>query len=136
MKLSVSAFISGIIFSFGLIIAGMSNPAKVISFLDVSGKWDPSLAFVMIGAIVITAIGYKITLTREKPLFADSFQIPQKVVMDKQLILGAIIFGIGWGLAGICPGPALTLVSLAPKTALMFIIPMIIGLKLGGKVRV
>ena len=90
MKLIVSAFISGIIFSVGLIISGMSNPDKVISFLDISGLWDPSLAFVMMGAIVIAAVGYRITLTREKPLFSDSFQVPQKVIMDKQLILGAI----------------------------------------------
>ena len=106
-------FISGILFGLGLAISNMVNPGRVLAFLDVFGSWDPTLAFVMGGAILVTIPGFYFTLKREKPLFSGKFAMPAKKEIDKPLILGAALFGIGWGLAGFCPGPAIAaLVSL------------------------
>ena len=106
-------FVAGIMFGIGLIISGMANPAKVLNFLDVAGTWDPSLAFVMAGAVSVTAIGYRLVLARPKPLLASSFHLPTRRRLDARIFVGPAIFGIGWGLSGFCPGPAVTSLGLA-----------------------
>lgn len=106
MKL-VIYFIVGSIFSAGLIISGMTQPIKVIGFLDVFGHWDPSLAFVMGSAVVVTSLGYKIVFISDKPEYEQQFNLPIKKSIDIRLVLGASCFGLGWGLSGLCPGPAI-----------------------------
>lgn len=128
------ALISGLIFGLGLIISGMANPAKVQNFLDLFGMWDPSLAFVMGGAVLITAPGYWLVRKRSKPFFASAFQIPTRKDFDKKLIIGSSIFGIGWGLIGFCPGPALTAIPFALfgdyafQETLIFVVAMLLGM--------
>ena len=122
------SFASGLLFGLGLIISGMINPGKVIGFLDLAGNWDPSLALVMIGGLAITTPAFRLVLKREQPLFESKFFLPGKLDIDKNLLSGAALFGIGWGLAGLCPGPALTgLASLNP-TVLLFVAAMIGGM--------
>ena len=132
----IFASISGLIFGFGLALAGMLNPSKVQGFLNIFGVWDPSLAFVMGGGIIVNAIGYYFVLKRDKPLFAEKFAIPTTKNIDKNLLIGSAIFGIGWGLAGLCPGPVIGNVLLQPEDALIFLIIMIFGLFLGRRVRI
>ena len=132
----IFASISGLIFGFGLALAGMLNPSKVQGFLNIFGVWDPSLAFVMGGGIIVNAIGYYFVLKRDKPLFAEKFAIPTTKNIDKNLLIGSAIFGIGWGLAGLCPGPVICNVLLQPQDALIFLIVMIFGLFLGRRVRI
>jgi len=121
------AFISGLLMSIGLIISGMTNPQKVIGFLDIFGHFDPTLAFVMAGALSITTIGYRF-VGSSKPLLCDCFDLPKKNKVDEQLILGAAIFGVGWGIAGFCPGPALVGVGLGFTKAVIFVLAMLIGM--------
>jgi uncharacterized membrane protein YedE/YeeE len=104
---NLAAFAAGILFAVGLCIGGMTNPAKVIAFLDIAGDWDPALAFVMGGAIAVYAPSYRIITGRRHPVLEGEFSLPTKTDVDKRLILGAVAFGIGWGLVGLCPGPAL-----------------------------
>ena len=132
----IFASISGLIFGFGLALAGMLNPSKVQGFLDIFGVWDPSLAFVMGGGIIVNAIGYYFVLKRDKPLFAEKFAIPTNKNIDKNLLIGSAVFGIGWGLAGLCPGPVISNVLLQPQDALSFLIIMIFGLFLGRRVKI
>ena len=106
MKL-IYAILTGIIFGLGISISGMIDPAKVLNFFDLAGTWDPSLAFVMAGAIAVTLPGYRIIWKRKSPLFGNRFQIPSSSVVDKQLVGGSALFGIGWGIAGFCPGAAI-----------------------------
>ena len=108
-----SALVSGLLFGIGLIVSGMTNPAKIQNFLDVAGSWDPSLAFVMGGAIAVTMPAYILLRKRSAPLFAMAFQWPTATTLDTKLIGGATIFGIGWGASGFCPGPSITAVSMA-----------------------
>lgn len=126
MKLPLSTFISGLLFGGGLTVSQMVNPSKVISFLDITGNWDPSLAFVMGGALIVTFIGYRLVLKGKKPLFEDRFRLPTRKDIDAPLIAGAALFGIGWGLAGLCPGPALASVSFAGTNALIFTATMVL----------
>jgi uncharacterized membrane protein YedE/YeeE len=127
-------FIIGLIFGVGLLVSGMSDPAKVLNFLDLGGigpgTWDPSLAFVMAGAIAVTFIGYKFVLKRSQPLFAEKFNLPGKADIDRRVILGPAIFGIGWGLAGFCPGPALTALGFGAPAAFLFVAAMLAGMVL------
>lgn len=132
----IFASISGLIFGFGLALAGMLNPSKVQGFLNIFGVWDPSLAFVMGGGIIVNAIGYYFVLKRDKPLFAEKFAIPTTKNIDKNLLIGSAVFGIGWGLAGLCPGPVISNFLLQPQDALIFLIIMIFGLFLGRRVRI
>jgi uncharacterized protein len=119
---------AGLLFGIGLVVSGMANPAKVLNFLDFAGTWDPSLAFVMGGGVLVTAIGYKIILARPKPIFAASFQLPTQRAIDARILVGPMIFGVGWGLSGFCPGPALTSLGLAAPGTLAFVPAMLIGM--------
>mgnify|MGYP001797655706 CR=1 FL=1 len=127
----LAAFVTGLVFSTGLIISGMINPAKVIGFLDLFGAWDPSLAFVMLGAVAVNFIGLRVILNRPHPAFANGFSLPTRRDIARPLILGATLFGLGWGLAGLCPGPALAALTAAPTTAAGFVAAMLIGMAAG-----
>lgn len=124
----ITAFAAGLIFGLGLLLAGMANPAKVLAFLDITGNWDPSLALVMGGAIAVSAIGFYLTRQRSAPLFGDSFQVPTNRKLDKRLVLGALGFGVGWGLAGFCPGPALVALGTGSLKAVVFVAAMLSGM--------
>ena len=105
-------FAAGLVFGLGLLISGMANPAKVQNFLDLAGSFDPSLIFVMAGAVVVTFIGYRLILRRPKPMLGELFRIPARKEIDPALIGGSAVFGVGWGLSGFCPGPAITSIPL------------------------
>lgn len=125
----VFALLSGLIFGIGLIVSGMANPAKVLNFLDLFGTWDPSLAFVMGGAIAVTAPGFALLFrSRQTPLFDNTFRLPTRNDLEPKLLTGAAIFGIGWGLGGFCPGPALTALPMAATGTLIFVPFMLIGM--------
>lgn len=125
---NILAFIFGGLFAFGLMLSGMSNPAKVIGFLDLFGDWDPSLAFVMIGAIAVAFFPFQKAMRKPVTIFNEVIELPQKTQLDRNLVSGAFIFGIGWGVAGICPAPALTLIGLGYAQALYFIVAMLLGI--------
>ncbi len=127
MRLLV-VFFTGALFSAGLMISGMINPAKVIGFLDIFGDWDPSLAFVMGFAVLVYAIGLCLVLKRPKPLFEDSFSLPEGSVIDRKLVGGAILFGVGWGLVGFCPGPAIAALGAVPGQAAIFVAAMLLAM--------
>lgn len=127
--------IIGLIFGLGLVISGLASPEKVLNFLDITGNWDPSLALVMGAAVVTTFIGYRMVFARQKPLCAVDFDVPANRKADKSLMTGAILFGIGWGLGGICPGPAITTVGLAATGTLIFVPAMVIGMLIARKVK-
>ena len=118
----------GLLFGIGLVVSGMSDPAKVLNFLDPAGTWDPSLAFVMGGAVVTAFVGYRLVFKRQKPLAADAFQLPAKKEIDRPLLLGSAIFGVGWGLGGFCPGPALTATMLGAAGTYAFLPMMFVGM--------
>jgi uncharacterized membrane protein YedE/YeeE len=120
--------ISGLLFGFGLLLSGMADPAKVQNFLDLFGTWDPSLAFVMGGAIAVTMPGFWLVIRRNKPFFNDVFHLPSRTDLDARLITGAAIFGVGWGLGGFCPGPAMTALPLAAEGTLIFVATMLTGM--------
>jgi len=121
-------FASGLLFGLGLILAGMSDPAKVLNFLDLAGTFDPSLAFVMGGAAVTTFIGYRLVWRQEHPALLHDFQIPTRQDIDGQLVTGAALFGIGWGIGGFCPGPAWTALPMLTPGILVFLPAMLIGM--------
>ncbi|MCU4441666.1 DUF6691 family protein [Acinetobacter pittii] len=125
---NIFAFLFGNLFSLGLMISGMSNPEKVLGFLDIFGQWDISLMFVMLGAIAVAFIPFQKAIKSPKTLFNEQIQLPTNTQIDQRLIVGASIFGIGWGIAGICPAPALTLIGLGHFEALYFIVAMLLGM--------
>lgn len=121
------SFISGLIFAIGLAVSGMTDPAKVIGFLDLFGEWDFALAFVMGGAVIFNVFSFKL-LKNKKPLCSTQQFLPSKKVIDRNLVLGAILFGVGWGISGMCPGPALVnLVTFTPSS-IIFVISMLVGM--------
>ncbi|GGP24647.1 DUF6691 family protein [Silvimonas amylolytica] len=124
------AALSGLVFGLGLILSGMANPAKVTGFLDLAGLWDPSLALVMGGAIAVALPLFRLARKRTQAVTGDPFQWPRKTHIDKPLLLGALIFGAGWGLAGICPGPALVLVGAGIPQGIAFTVAMLAGMSL------
>ena len=128
MPLILSAFASGLLFGLGLIVSQMVNPAKVLGFLDIFGDWDPSLAFVMGGAVAVSALGYLIAKRRGVPVLAPRLEIPTRRDLDPRLIGGAALFGIGWGLVGLCPGPALVGLTFGPWQVFVFVAAMIVGM--------
>ena len=121
-------YLIGLIFGVGIAISGMANPAKVINFFDFAGTWDPSLVFVMGGAVITTFIGYRLVLARPAPLFETSFQLPANRKLDLRLLLGSGIFGIGWGIAGFCPGGALPALGTRQMTVFIFVAALICGI--------
>ena len=121
------AFAVGIIFALGLAVSEMINPARVIGFLDVAGRWDPTLLLVMAGALAVTAPIFPVILSRSKPILAAQFSLPTKTRVDPLLIIGAVIFGAGWGLAGFCPGPALAALASGSPSVILFVIAMLVG---------
>ena len=130
MKNNVSALLAGLIFGLGLVISEMVNPKRVRGFLDVAGHWDPTLIFVMVGALTVTALGYQLIFKYGKPLFEPNFSLPTNKLIDSRLIIGAILFGIGWGISGFCPGPAIVGLSTFNLDIIIFVAAMIIGMKL------
>ncbi|NHQ81098.1 hypothetical protein HA051_05815 [Chromobacterium vaccinii] len=129
MKL-VSAFLAGLVFGVGLIVAGMANPAKVLGFLDIAGRWDPSLALVMAGAVVVALPAFAVAKRRGRALLGDEMQLPATRSVDRRLLLGSLVFGAGWGLAGVCPGPALVLAGSGLPSGLLFLAAMLAGMRL------
>jgi len=121
------ALISGIIFGLGLSLSQMMNPEKVISFLDISGDWDPSLAFVMMGALAVTFISFRWVLNRSEPLLEDGFHLSKRTEIDKALLGGAAIFGVGWGMSGYCPGPAVASLGLGSIEAVVMVLSIYLG---------
>jgi uncharacterized protein len=128
MNKLVSAFLIGGLFGLGIAISGMANPAKVLNFFDPFGTWDPSLAFVMGGGLVVAAIGYRLLFAaRRGPVFAETFSLPAKKRIDAELVGGAAIFGVGWGIAGFCPGGAVPALSLGYVETAVFVAAVIAG---------
>jgi uncharacterized membrane protein YedE/YeeE len=128
MKVLIASLFSGLLFGFGLVISGMSNPARVLNFLDFSANWDATLAFVMGGAILVAAPGIYWVRKRSKPMFASKFDIPTSKTIDSKLVLGSACFGIGWGISGFCPGPAVVAVVSLQSDVLLFIGAMLVGM--------
>ncbi|WP_299869225.1 DUF6691 family protein [uncultured Roseobacter sp.] len=118
----------GLIFGIGIAISGMANPAKVTNFFDVAGIWDPSLAFVMGGALIVTFIGYRLVLRRSAPLLAPAFQLPTRADLDARLLLGSVVFGVGWGIAGFCPGGALPALGTGRIEVFVFVAALVCGI--------
>jgi uncharacterized protein len=130
MKL-ISAFLIGSLFGLGIIIGGMGNPAKIMNFFDVAGTFDPSLIFVMGGALITTFMGYRIVFAqRKRPLIGTAFQVPKKADIDAPLIAGAALFGVGWGITGFCPGGSIPAVALGEPSVFIFIAAMAVGITL------
>lgn len=128
MKLIIISLISGILFGIGLALSQMVNPEKVLNFLDLAGNWDPSLIFVMLGALLVTFISFRLILKRSTPLFDNKFYLAMKTEIDKPLIIGAALFGIGWGTAGYCPGPAVAGLGLGNPEAVSILGAMFLGI--------
>ncbi len=146
MMRSVWAVLSGALFALGLALGGMTQPAKVLGFLDIGGLargvsstaerglWDPSLAFVMGGALLVTLVAFWLTPQRAKPLAADNFELPQRTGLDAKLLIGAVLFGVGWGLAGYCPGPAFASLLTGSTDVLIFVLAMVGGMWLANRI--
>lgn len=126
----ISAFIAGLIFSLGLVISGMTNPKNIIAFLDIGGAWNPALMLVLGAAVAVTALGYRLVWRRKQPLFAADFSVPTNRMLDRKLLGGAALFGAGWGLVGLCPGPALSSISSMESGVLIFSAAMLAGMLL------
>ncbi|AJJ22237.1 DUF6691 family protein [Yersinia enterocolitica] len=122
------SLLAGLVFGLGLIVAGMANPAKVLSFLDIGGLWDPSLALVMAAAVMVATLGFGWAKKRQTSLFGYPLQLPTSTRIDRRLIGGSMLFGIGWGLAGICPGPALVLLGAGMYKGIIFAAAMVAGM--------
>ena len=128
------ALFCGTIFGIGLVISQMINPAKVLGFLNVFGEWDPSLALVMVGALIISSPLFHLFKNKEKPIFSTSFSISENKEIDKRLIFGSILFGAGWGLAGLCPGPAISSIALLNISSVTFVFSMFVGFYIVSKI--
>jgi len=128
----LASFLLGLLFGVGLLVSGMSDPAKVLGFLDLgaipAGGWDPSLAFVMAGAVAVAFLGFRAVRRLRRPLFGEAFQWPSATAIESRILLGPAIFGIGWGLAGFCPGPALTALAGGGGKAALFVAAMLAGM--------
>lgn len=130
MLYTLSSFVAGLIFGFGLILSGMANPEKVLGFLDLAGNWDPSLALVMGGAIAVGLVAFRIAGKRTKSILGLDMKLPNNRQLDKRLIVGALVFGAGWGVAGFCPGPGLVAMGAGELKALIFVVAMVAGMLL------
>lgn len=123
-----TSLLAGLLFGLGLIVAGMTNPAKVIGFLNLAGPWDPSLAFVMAGAIAVGTVAFLVARRRAVSLLGAAMQLPSTRDIDRRLVLGSLVFGVGWGLAGFCPGPGLVALGMGEFKALVFVAAMLVGM--------
>ncbi|ANU06836.1 DUF6691 family protein [Paraurantiacibacter namhicola] len=130
MRANVTSLVSGTLFGAGLALGGMTNPARVRGFLDLFGNWDPTLAFVMGGALVVMAIAWQIVPRMARPVMAETFQLPSKSDLTPRLIGGAALFGVGWGVAGLCPGPGIAALVIEPVSAAIFVVAMLAGMAL------
>jgi uncharacterized membrane protein YedE/YeeE len=128
--LNLNAFLVGLLFGLGLIISGMTDPSKVIGFLDLAGAWDPSLAFVMGGAVLIGAVAFSVAKKRQRSLLGAPMQLSSATELDKRLLLGSLVFGIGWGLSGFCPGPSVVSAAAGQPKAWIFVAAMLAGMAL------
>ncbi|MFC0219958.1 DUF6691 family protein [Pseudochelatococcus lubricantis] len=126
----LAALAAGLVFGTGIAVSGMINPAKVLNFFDFAGTWDPSLAFVMGGALAVTALGYRLVLKRPRPLLDDGFHLPTNRKLDWPLLSGAALFGVGWGIAGFCPGGSIPALGLGEASAFIFVASMLAGIAL------
>lgn len=126
--LTFTSLLAGLLFGLGLIVAGMTNPAKVIGFLNLAGPWDPSLAFVMAGAIAVGTVAFLVVRRRTVSLLGAAMQLPATRDIDRRLVLGSLVFGVGWGLAGFCPGPGLVALGMGEFKALVFVAAMLVGM--------
>lgn len=125
---AISAFGVGLVFGLGLLISGMTDPFKVIGFLNIAGAWDPSLAFVMLGAVVVGLVAFRFAPRLERPLLGGAMRMPEARGIDRPLVLGSLAFGVGWGLAGFCPGPAVVAVGAGYDKAAIFVAAMVLGM--------
>jgi uncharacterized protein len=130
MARNFAALLAGLVFGLGLAVSRMVDPAKVLAFLDVAGRWDPSLALVMAGALGVALVGYRLAFKRPMPLFDDGFRLPTKRDIDARLVAGAALFGVGWGLVGFCPGPALASLAYGQLPSALFVAAMLLGMAL------
>ena len=130
---NLAALGAGAIFGLGLAVSEMVNPLKVKAFLDVAGDWDPSLTLVMGGAVIVSFIAFRLTLRRPKPILATRFELPTRRNIDRRLVGGAAVFGVGWGLVGLCPGPALSALIYGDVESAIFVVAMLIGLAVGPR---
>ena len=131
-------YLTGVVFGVGISVSGMANPAKVVNFFDVAGTWDPSLGFVMGGALVVTFVGYRLVFTRPAPLFARGFSLPTRTDIDVRLIGGSSLFGVGWGIAGFCPGGAIPALGTGVPDVFLFVAALLAGMflaRLPGRLR-
>ena len=127
MKRILAALVSGAIFGFGLSLSQMTNPNKVLGFLDIAGSWDPSLAFVIMGALAVAFIAFRWILKRPRPMFDEQFHVARKTLIDKPFLFGAMIFGIGWGMSGYCPGPAVAGLGLGNPESFVMVVSIYLG---------
>lgn len=128
MQRTLSAFIAGLLFGVGLAVSQMTNPLKVLGFLDVAGDWDASLMLVLGGAVTVTFIAFRFVLRRTEPIFDSQFHLPKLSTVDKKLIGGSALFGVGWGIAGYCPGPGLASLSTLNPEAIVFVATLLAGM--------
>lgn len=135
MQRTIIAALIGLVFGTGIALSGMANPAKVLNFFDIAGSWDPSLAFVMGGALIVTAVGYRFVLRRDRPLYDAKFHLPTNHRLDVSLIAGSAVFGIGWGISGFCPGGAIPALGLGEISAWAFVGSMLVGIFVARSVR-
>jgi len=124
----MTSLIAGLLFGFGLILSGMTNPAKVLGFLDISGRWDPSLLLVMLGALAVSFFAFRVAKNRETSLLCQTINLPTATQIDRRLMIGSLLFGAGWGLAGYCPGPALTSLLSGNLAPVIFVLAMLAGM--------
>jgi len=131
---ALMGLLAGLLFGLGLAMSGMTDTAKVLGFLDIAGNWDPDLAFVMGGAVLVTLVSFPLVLRRSTPLLGDRFQLPARRDIDVRLLSGAALFGVGWGIYGYCPGPALSALVYGDLNTLAFVLAMLAGMALAGRV--
>ena len=127
-RVTLSSFLIGVLFGIGLLVAGMANPAKVLAFLDLAGAWDPSLALVMGGAIAVGLIAFRLAGQRKVSVLGEPMRLPTRRDIDRRLVFGSLGFGVGWGLAGFCPGPALVAFGALEAKAMVFVVAMLVGM--------